>query len=254
METILESLTVDSQIYAVDIDRVEEPDASPAPDFIKSIGDEGQLEPVELTLPSEDEEMPEGVDFKIVKGRRRIAALIANDVNMVRATVVVRDAESAAAATLIENLHRDRNPIVEANAIALLAKSRTPEEISKELHIDLGLVKDLVEVHKRLHPKLVEKVTSGAMTFTAAKKIVAMEMPKREQAKLAKEEVVRIKDVDAVRRQNFVDAFESAEQVEIPTLTPDEELANEVEAAALKRTGKGRSLLIDAAELLRGGK
>jgi ParB/RepB/Spo0J family partition protein len=214
--------------------------------LVRSIEHQSQRRPVVLGCNPKDMEG----DYLIYDGKRRIAALTELGRTQVIALVCEDENEvNHAIETLVGNLG-ERNPGAEAEAVEiLLGEGYNEERIVKEVGLDKKTVTDLIRLKQALHPVAFEKVKVGQLPLSTAKQM--LRLSPEEQGMLAMEEKVRAKDVKAVVRARSQDLLAGLEQITIPTLTLEDDLAQQIEGAALFLMGRERQTLIDAAEILR---
>jgi len=135
----------------------------------------GQKDPIKLSLNKNGR-------YKIIYGRRRLTALIANDQNTVLAIIVenIDDTELAIQA-LVENSGKP-NPIDEArHLITLQAAGHTLEQIGKMVGYSTASISQRSKLAEKLHPNLQDLCAKGNIKISGAIEIT--KLPKEEQNK-----------------------------------------------------------------------
>lgn len=136
----------------------------------------GQVDPVRLR-PAEDGR------FSIVDGRRRIANLIANKAQEVKALVEFIDDDQADLHALALNISRSPSPMIEARKSGgLIEKGYTQQQIAQMLGVTQGFISQRLGLLD-LIPVLQTRLELGQMTLTAAR--AARKLPVEDQERLA---------------------------------------------------------------------
>lgn len=226
---------VDSQLRDVPLDDVEptgDTDASLA-DSIKALGTVSA--PV-LQLAETD-----AYAYRIVDGRRRIAALRAQGADEVTAHVVGPDFDSEAdALTAAMNIVRNPNPLSEARAIAnLLDNGYTPEALSR-----IGIPQQTTKKRMRLWnaPDAIKHgVAEGDIAEGTAEKVANLSPDLQEKCVQEYEEEGRLrgKDVTRIRQAQKQEDAQELEQKSVFD-TPDVSREKPEEAESEPREGEAR--------------
>jgi ParB-like chromosome segregation protein Spo0J len=205
---------------------VEESPVKASAALRESMEKRGQLQPVILNAPG-----PSGGEYRIVDGRRRVAAARALGLTHIRAYMydVNMIVESSLAVTA--NAVRGANPLSDLGAILHLAGAGYSEgDIARATGLAIGTIRKRRKL-SRLHPDLLAGVKDGKIAVGVAERAAAL--PPVRQGDLAEtfEEAGRItgEDVDAVGRvgrEQAVAGIDAAlfDMPDVPMQTPRERL------------------------------
>jgi len=167
--------------------------------LLKSIQEKGILTPILVQR--------NGAGYKILDGRRRVAAGIQLGLEEIPAILIE---EGGPEITLLAHGTRSENPVAELEAICELQRSGLSEkEIAQAGYSSLSRIRRLAKLN-RLAPELAEKVTDGEIAPGVAFQIASL--PQEEQRQLlAEDEKVTAK---TVRQAKY-----AHRQAAIPALT-----------------------------------
>jgi len=217
-------------------------EVQPPKELLVAMREQGQLVPIIVER--------NGEAFRVIEGRRRVAALRALGATTVRAEVREVSKEEREALLLTANLARSPNPLMEAKAIReLLSAGWTEKELRERLGLSHWKIRERLQLLK-LDTSLQEKVRSGDMTLSAAK--VAAKFPQEVQRKLALKEWVTVRDVAEERRRMQMELLDLA-SIELPPPDDRATLARELRRAAEAFEGRKRQVLLEAAHILERG-
>jgi len=253
METIMSDKNPVVHIANIPLADIEAPEVESYDDLVRSFTKIGQR--VSIIVTPND---AEGVAYKIINGKRRVATANALGWETIRAEVRYENSLDRALTTLASNLVQKRNAATEAEAVeVLLAEGKTETEIAEETGFGLRIIRELIELKTALHPTAFATLRKGGMTVATAKRL--LRLPTEGQAALVKAATgeegvaqVRGKDVEASLRHYKNDMLSQMPQVVVPTGGQYGMLAAQLEQVSLKFSGKQRKLLVDASAILRG--
>jgi ParB family chromosome partitioning protein len=178
--------------------------------LLKSIREKGVLTPILV--------QPNGAGYKLLDGRRRVAAALRAGLEEIPAILVE---EGGPEITLLAHATRSENPVAELEAIRELQRRGLSEkEIARAGYSSLPRIQRLAKLN-RLAPELAEKVEAGEIAPGVAFQIASL--PQEEQHQLlAEDEKVTAKTVRQAKyahRQAAVPALtELVEQIEPVTV------------------------------------
>jgi ParB/RepB/Spo0J family partition protein len=230
-----------STVVRVALDEIATPDVSDhdaIEDMAASIRAVGMLQPVVLVRHVNNSKR-----FRIVAGRRRIAALLAickqdeNDPAGVHVHAHVFDTLSKAEAAerlLRENANRSDNYLAERDALLTLqAQGLEPKQIAQRLRVNLTWVNRRLSLAALPEP-IAQALRRGDVTFTTALQIVRL--PAQARTKLARQyEKRRDEDGSARISQETVRASQETGPVLVGPLFPDLRTNTVVAAAHTRR-------------------
>jgi len=157
----------------------------------KSIRERGILVPILVTR--------EGERYRILDGRRRVAAAQQLKLEVVPAILVERGGPDI---TILAHATRSENPIAELQAIQELVREGLGEkQIAQAGYAELGRIRRLTRLN-RLAPELAEKVEAGQIAAGLAFQIAGLSL--EAQRRLAGEEKItgaKVREAKTVRRQ-----------------------------------------------------
>src|SRR5574341_2632033 len=178
--------------------------------LLKSIREKGVLTPILVGR--------NGTGYKILDGRRRVAAALQAGLEEVPAILVE---EGGPESTLLAHATRSENPVAELEAIRELQRRGLSEkEIARAGYSSLPRIRRLAKLN-RLAPELAEKVEAGEIAPGVAFQIASL--PQEDQHRLlVDDEKVTSKTVHQAKyanRQAAVPALtELVEQIELVTV------------------------------------
>jgi ParB family chromosome partitioning protein len=178
--------------------------------LLKSIREKGVLTPILV--------QPNGAGYKLLDGRRRVAAALRAGLEEIPAILVE---EGGPEITLLAHATRSENPVAELEAIRELQRRGLSEkEIARAGYASLGRIRRLAKLN-RLAPELAEKVEAGEIAPGVAFQVASL--PQEDQHELlAEDEKVTAKTVRQAKyahRQAAVPALsELVERVEPVTI------------------------------------
>jgi len=174
----------------VPLDAIEMNGPAPGAGNLKrSLEQRGQLYPVLLQKV--------GDRYRILDGRRRVAAARALGWKAIEAEVIEGDERD----TLAANLARSKNPVAEFLAIkALKEKGLTHAEIAKEIGVSRVAVTHRLRLEK-LIPELLEALATGRLSYSAAREaaVLDVETQKALARRLEKGEKLGAREVRGAR-------------------------------------------------------
>jgi ParB/RepB/Spo0J family partition protein len=139
----------------------------PSAELCRSIRKWGMLQPVAL------EEQPEGGKYRIVEGRRRIAAAAEAGDQMVPALVFDAGKVPSEVGTIMAHATRKANLSVEVDAVMeLISQNASPKDIARATGLRMGQIKSrikLAALHQELRVGLALGTVKGSVAELAAK-------------------------------------------------------------------------------------
>jgi ParB/RepB/Spo0J family partition protein len=162
----------------------------PDPEFVESVRKFGILQPIGLV---------EGDPYQVAFGRRRIRAARAIGLISIPAQIYPQGWTPASVLTLIENKHRKDNLPAQLDAIATLRLSATPEEICIAVGMTQPELAQAIKMLDALVPELRDAMRDGRIKATTAKQ--AAKLPIEQQQELAKQDIIKSKDVVVLQKQ-----------------------------------------------------
>lgn len=230
----------------VALDKIESVDCSAPDGLVKSIEQRGLLNPVLL--------MHDGQQYRVIAGRRRVAACRQLRWQSIPANVVDCEQGSSLKSMLMldENLHRSANPIAEAEAMQQIMQDYgiDERELAKLLSININVIRQRLRLLS-LHPQLRERCREGKISVNAA--IHAVKLSEHTQAELANTDIKITNRMVQSLLQN-----QRAQQVELSALgdvlsNSNHEyvdLAARLSAIAMTTHNSHRAVLLEAALVL----
>jgi ParB/RepB/Spo0J family partition protein len=141
-------------------------------DFVQSIRRFGVLQPVTLL----EHPVPDAYTYKIIAGRRRVAAAFRAGLLFIPATVLPRETPTTvvAAMMLTENYQRGENPIVDLRAIQILVAAGVQEtEIARHLGMSVSQVRSRRAL-ANLTPVMRNALVRGELSVRLANQVARM--------------------------------------------------------------------------------
>lgn len=179
--------------------------------LLKSIREKGVLTPILV--------QSNGVGYKILDGRRRVAAAIRAGLEEIPAILVE---EGGPEITLLVHATRSENPVAELEAIRELQRRGLSEkDIARAGYSSLPRIRRLAKLN-RLAPELAEKVEAGEIAPGVAFQIACL--PLEEQNRL-------LEDEEKVTSKTVRQAKYAHRQAAVPALT---ELVKRVEPVTIE--------------------
>jgi ParB family transcriptional regulator, chromosome partitioning protein len=178
--------------------------------LLKSIREKGVLTPILVQR--------NGAGYKILDGRRRVAAAIQAGLEEIPAILLE---EGGPEVTLLAHATRSENPLAELEAIRELQRRGLSEkEIARAGYASLARIRRLAKLN-RLAPELVEKVEAGEIAPGVAFQIASL--PQEEQGQLLEQDekvtAKTVRQAKYARRQAAVPALpELVEQAKPVTI------------------------------------
>lgn len=171
--------------------------------LLKSIREKGILTPILVQRNGHDASL---VEYKILDGRRRVAAALQAGLQEIPAILIE---DSGPEITLLAHATRSENPVAELEAIRELQRGGLSEkEIARAGYSSVTRIRRLAKLN-RLAPELAKKVESGEIAPGVAFQVASL--PQEEQYQLlAEDEKVTAK---SVRRAKY-----AHRQAVVPTL------------------------------------
>jgi ParB/RepB/Spo0J family partition protein len=163
----------------------------PEPEFIESVKKFGILQPIGL--------VEDGKTYQVAFGRRRIRAARAIGLISIPAQIYPQGWTPASVLTLIENKHRKDNLPAQLDAIATLRLSATPEEICVAVGMTQSELAQAIKMLDTLVPELRDAMRNGQIKPSTARQ--AAKLPVEQQQELAKQDIIKSKDVVVLQRQ-----------------------------------------------------
>ena len=177
--------------------------------LLKSIREKGVLTPILIQRNGDDgpESPPYSVGYKVLDGRRRVAAAIQAGLEEVPAILLE---EGGPEVTILTHATRSENPVAELEAIRELQRRGLSEkEIARAGYANLGRIRRLAKLN-RLAPELAEKVASGEIAPGVAFQIASL--PREEQHQLLVED-------EKITAKTVRQAKYARRQVAVPSLS-----------------------------------
>jgi ParB-like chromosome segregation protein Spo0J len=201
-------------LAAEDFAPLPAPCREPSNQLISSIAMHGQLVPIIVH--------EEKGRYSITDGRRRKQAIdIINekrredgfDENLLPYYAVVMEEDALASGmppdalhTLTANILRERNEVLEADAIHILTDNgHGHDEIAQQLGVSKAIVAQLDDLRRKLSPEAWAKLESGQMSVTTAKRLLRLDHEDQKTVVSRTEGRVTGKIVDEVRREKRQD-------------------------------------------------
>ena len=179
--------------------------------LLKSIRENGVLTPILV--------QGNGNGYKILDGRRRVAAAVKAGLEEVPAILIE---EGGPEITLLAHATRSENPVAELEAIRELQRLGLSEkEIARAGYSSLGRIRRLAKLN-RLAPELAEKVEAGEIAPGVAFQIASL--PQEDQHRL-------LTDDEKVTSKTVRQAKYAHRQAAVPALT---ELVKQVEPVTVE--------------------
>ena len=179
--------------------------------LLKSIREKGVLTPILV--------QGNGNGYKILDGRRRVAAAVKAGLEEVPAILIE---EGGPEITLLAHATRSENPVAELEAIRELQRRGLSEkEIARAGYSSLGRIRRLAKLN-RLAPELAEKVEAGEIAPGVAFQIASL--PQEDQHRL-------LTDDEKVTSKTVRQAKYAHRQAAVPALT---ELVKQVEPVTVE--------------------
>ncbi len=196
--------------------------------LLKSIREKGVLTPILVQRNGGNEDMSDvsAVGYKILDGRRRVAAAVQAGLEEIPAILLE---EGGPEVTLLAHATRSENPVAELEAIRELQRRGLSEkEIARAGFSSVARIRRVAKLN-RLVPELAEKVETGEIAPGVAFQIASL--PQEEQQQLLAEDEARtrshvtaktVRQAKYARRQAAVPALpelvEQAKPVSIEEL------------------------------------
>lgn len=205
-------------IIWIRLDAIKDTGAKPSKGLIESIATYGLLQNVVVRSAKDG--------YEVIAGRRRVEAARNMGEKGIPAIVLGGDAteEDLALITLLENMQRTSNPVIEAKAIKkLMDRGHTQREIAKAMGVDRSQVAKRALLLK-LTPRLLHKLEKGQLRPSVARELA--QLSEEEQRRYEERDNVTLKEVKEYRRMK---TLEELKKVEVDRLEPEPEPEPETE-------------------------
>ncbi len=188
------------------LSEIQQVTVKPPPALVKAIKDKGIRVPVVLTPESGCVLGNHGDQYRILDGRRRVAAAAKLGLETVPAVVV----EDGPELTIMLHATRSENPVAELQAIQeLMRAGMSEEQIARAGYASIQRIRRIAKLN-RLTPEMAERVNNAEIAPGVAFQIAML--PAENQAALAQEQKItagKVRESRCVQREAALPGLEA---------------------------------------------